>query len=51
MDNVKNYSQIYKLFDRIKTKNLNTFNNKYLFNLIRTIFILKIVNDNKNFKN
>ncbi len=29
---------MYKLFDRIKTKNLNTFINKYLFNIIRTIF-------------
>ena len=27
----KKYSYIYKLFDIIKTKNLNTFINKYLF--------------------
>ena len=51
-ENDKNYSNLYKLFDRIKTKNLNTFNNKYLFNLIRTIFNFKNCKLNtKNFQN
>lgn len=34
----------------IKTKNLNTFNNKYLFNIIRTIFNFKNLTNNEIFK-